>query len=133
MCQPNQQCTLNKLRTELQCRNFVNEHQLSMQVGAKRAKMWHAMCVYIPTELPFLHTAVGGWVSSHLLTFLSSECIFTVIVVWWACSIVAVGTGCICYLVVVARNRFFFSCWLGNGTRHVLPCTVLYTHTHTAR
>ncbi len=30
MVQPNQQLTLNKLLTELQCRNFVNKHRLSM-------------------------------------------------------------------------------------------------------
>ncbi len=33
--EPNQQRTLNKLPTELQCRNFVNKHQLSIQVMQK--------------------------------------------------------------------------------------------------
>ena len=35
---PNQQCTLDKLPTELRCRKFVDEHRLRMQIGAKRAK-----------------------------------------------------------------------------------------------
>ena len=33
---PNQHPTLNKLSTELRCRNFVNKHRLSMQIGATR-------------------------------------------------------------------------------------------------
>ncbi len=37
---PNQQRTLNKLLTELQCRNFVNKHRLGIQVGAKCAKTY---------------------------------------------------------------------------------------------
>ena len=62
---PNQQCTLNKLLTELWCRNFVNKLRLSIQIGAQRAKNVRAMCtvhVHIPTELPFLRATVGGWV-----------------------------------------------------------------------
>ncbi len=35
---PNQQLTLNRLPTELQCRNFVNKCQWSIKVGAKCAK-----------------------------------------------------------------------------------------------
>ena len=35
---PNQQRTLNKLLTELRCRNFVNRHRLSLQICIKRAK-----------------------------------------------------------------------------------------------
>ena len=39
-----------------------------MQIGAKCAKKKRACNVctvlaYIPTELPFLHTTVGGWVA----------------------------------------------------------------------
>ena len=30
---PNRQRTLNKLSTELQCRDFVNKHRLSIQIG----------------------------------------------------------------------------------------------------
>ena len=48
----NQQCNLNKLLTELRCRNFVNKPRLSVQVGAKRAKTC-MQCVYIRTEFPF--------------------------------------------------------------------------------
>ena len=58
---PNQQRTLNKLPTELRCRSFVNKHQLSTQIGAKRAKKTCMLCVHIPTELPLLHATVGGW------------------------------------------------------------------------
>ncbi len=62
--QPNQQRrTVNKLPTELRRRNFVDNHRLSTQVGAKRAKNVCATCACIPTELPFLHATVGGWES----------------------------------------------------------------------
>ncbi len=37
------------------------KHRLGIQVGAKRAKTC-MQCVYFPTELPFLHAAIGGWV-----------------------------------------------------------------------
>ena len=47
---PNQQRTLNRLPTELRCGDFVTKHQLSMQVGARRAKTC-TQCVRIPTEL----------------------------------------------------------------------------------
>ncbi len=49
---PNQQRTLNKLPTELGCRNLVHKHRLSTQIGAKRA----TTCLqraYILKELPF--------------------------------------------------------------------------------
>ncbi len=49
---PNQQRTLNKLPPELRCRNLVNKHRLSIQVGAERAKTCMQR-VYILTELPF--------------------------------------------------------------------------------
>ncbi len=45
---PNQQRTLNKLR----CRNVVNKHRVSIQIGAKRAKTC-MKCVYVSTEFPF--------------------------------------------------------------------------------
>ena len=38
LARPNQQCILNKRPTELRCRNFVNKHRVSIQIGAKRAK-----------------------------------------------------------------------------------------------
>ncbi len=58
---PNRQSTLNKLPTELRCRNFVNRHRLSIQIGAKRAKTC-MRCVHILTELPFRkpQLVVGG-------------------------------------------------------------------------
>ena len=43
---PSQQRTLNTLLTELRCRNFVNKHRLSIQIGAKRAKTWYAVSTY---------------------------------------------------------------------------------------
>ncbi len=49
---PNQQRTLNKVLSELRCRNFVNNHRLSIQISAKRAKMC-MQCVHVPTELIF--------------------------------------------------------------------------------
>ena len=50
---PNQQRTLNKLPTEFQCKNFVNNYRLSMQVGAKRAKTCMQCVLCISTELLF--------------------------------------------------------------------------------
>ncbi len=41
--QPNQQRTLNKPLTELRCRNFVDKHRLSMQIGAQMCKNVYAM------------------------------------------------------------------------------------------
>ena len=59
---PNQQRTLNKFPTELQCRKFANKHRLSIQIGAKRAK---DVC----NEYSILHTTVGGgWVSPQHTT-----------------------------------------------------------------
>ncbi len=58
---PNQQRTLNKLPTELRCRNFVIRHRMTIQIGAKRAKTC-MQCVHIPTELPFWKPLfVVGW------------------------------------------------------------------------
>ena len=50
---PNQQHTLNKLPTELQCRNFVNKHQLTIpvQIGVKRAKT----CSNVQLSFHFAH------------------------------------------------------------------------------
>ncbi len=72
---PNQQrTTLNKLPPELQCRNNVTKHRLSLQIGAKGANC--NVCIYIPTCMVYgiyhlyvckwnwpsiLHTTVGGW------------------------------------------------------------------------
>ncbi len=49
---PNQQRSLNKLPTELRRINFVNNHRVSKQFWAKRAKTC-MRCVYVPTELQF--------------------------------------------------------------------------------
>ncbi len=60
----------NKLLTELRCRNFVNKHRLSTQIGPKRAKT-RMQCAYIPTELPFcvLSLVVGERDSTFLIFF----------------------------------------------------------------
>ncbi len=58
---PNQQRTVNKIPTELRCRNFVNKRRLSIQIGAKHAETY-MQCVCIPTELPFcIPQLVVGW------------------------------------------------------------------------
>ncbi len=45
---------LSKLPTEQRCRNFVNKHRLSVQIGAKRTKnVYICQCAHFPTELPF--------------------------------------------------------------------------------
>ncbi len=54
---PNQQRTLNRLPTDLRCRNFVTKHRLSIKIGARRVKTC-MQCVRIPTELPFCMPAV---------------------------------------------------------------------------
>ncbi len=42
---------------------FVDEHRPSMRVGSERAKRKMCVqCVRVPTDLPFLHATVGGWV-----------------------------------------------------------------------
>ncbi len=50
---PNQQRTLNKLATELQCRNLVNMHRLSYKSVPNMQKRVCNVHTYIPTELPF--------------------------------------------------------------------------------
>ncbi len=50
--EPNQQRTLNKVPTELRCRNVVIKHRLSMQIGAQRVLKTCMQPVHIPTELP---------------------------------------------------------------------------------
>ncbi len=59
---PNQQRrTLNKLLTELRCRNFVDKHRLSMQIGTKHGKTCsYAMCSYYSRPV-ILGTTVDGW------------------------------------------------------------------------
>ncbi len=44
---PNQQRTLDRHPTELRRRKFFNEHPLSLQIGAKRAKKVCVTCIYI--------------------------------------------------------------------------------------
>ena len=56
---PNQQRTLNKLPSELRCRDFVYKHRLSIQIDARRAKTF-MQCVHIQTELPFSILFVVG-------------------------------------------------------------------------
>ena len=41
---------------------FVNNHRLGMQIGAECAKSC-VQRVHVPTEVPFLHATVDGWVS----------------------------------------------------------------------
>ncbi len=73
---PNQQRTLNKLLTELPCRNFVNKHRLSRQVGTKRV---YAMCTELPFCMPPLvvgqsfvwhQIPFGSWVQSNNILLL---------------------------------------------------------------
>ena len=64
---PNQQRTLNKLPTELQCRNFVSKHRLSMQIGAERMQETCMQCVRIYFNWSSISlTTVGGWVNFFL-------------------------------------------------------------------
>ena len=59
--EPNQQRTLNKLPPELRCRSFVDNHWLSMRVGAQTCKNVYATCAYSDWA-PILHATVAGWV-----------------------------------------------------------------------
>ncbi len=54
---PNQQRTLNKLPSELRCRNFVNKHRLNIQIAAKRQKR---VCNVYVFQLSF-HSAYHHW------------------------------------------------------------------------
>ncbi len=67
LCVPNQQHTLNKLPAELRCRNCINKHQLSMQVGAKRAK--NCACNVYLFQLGFRFTYHSWWLSWTLVGF----------------------------------------------------------------
>ncbi len=58
---PNQQLTLNKLPGELQCRNFVTKHRLSIHGDAKTCKNMYAMRTY-SYWASISHATVGGWV-----------------------------------------------------------------------
>ncbi len=54
--------TNNNFRLSLQCRNFVNKQQLSIQIGAERAKTCMQCVQNISTELLFcLPSLVVGW------------------------------------------------------------------------
>ncbi len=55
---PDQQRNLNKLPTELRCRNFVNKHRLIIQIGAKRATT--GVCNVYVFRLSF-HFACHHW------------------------------------------------------------------------
>ncbi len=63
MHSPNQQLTLNKLPTKLQCIIFVDKHRLSIQIGTKRAKTCVKMCTYFE-RASVLHATVGGWATA---------------------------------------------------------------------
>ncbi len=54
LCVPNRQRTLtrSKLPTELRCRNFVDKHELILQIDAKRAKTC-VQCAYIHSNFYF--------------------------------------------------------------------------------
>ena len=72
---PNQQGNLNKFLTELQCRNFATKHQLSIQIGAKLAKIC-MQCVHIPTKFPFCiqPLVVGQELFQLLLMLVNVQC-----------------------------------------------------------
>ncbi len=90
---PNRQRTLNKLRTELRCTNFVDEHRLSIQIGAKRAEK--RVCNVYVFQLSF-HFAYHRW----WLGTISSRSVFT-------------GTSC---AVLHTPHTF----WAGGGTARVV-------------
>ena len=69
---PNQQCTLNKLPTELRCRNLVNKNRLSIQIGRQRCKNVCAICGIYSNWAFILHTTVAGWVRKTRLAKNSS-------------------------------------------------------------
>ncbi len=66
---PNQQRTLNKPPPELRCRNFINNHRLSTQIGTKRAKNVSATCTYSNWASSISHPTVGGWALGFFLWF----------------------------------------------------------------
>ncbi len=71
---PNQQPTLNRLASELRCRNFVAKRRLSMQVGAKTRAKTCTQRVHIPTELPLcLPPLVVGYLLLYMLKGLAQR------------------------------------------------------------
>ena len=62
---PNQQRTVNKLPPELQCRKFVNNHRLSIQIGAKRAKTCMQWYIF---QLSFPFAYHRWWLGTKLPT-----------------------------------------------------------------
>ncbi len=66
---PTSNALLINFRLSLRCRNFVDKHRPSTHIGTKRARTC-MQSARIPTELPFLHATVGGWVC----VFCEEEC-----------------------------------------------------------
>ena len=73
---PNQQRTLNKLLTELRCRNFVTKHRAEHTNRRERCKKTCMQCVHIPTELAPCIATVGGWVRFPEKKKLVCVCVF---------------------------------------------------------
>ncbi len=65
LCLPNQERTLNKLSTELRCRNFVAEHRLSMQVGAQTCK--NVACDVYVFQLSFRFACHRWWLGKNCI------------------------------------------------------------------
>ena len=62
---PDQRRTLSKLPTELRRRNLADEHPTGRASRRQKCKKTCAQRARVPTGLPSLHAAVGGWVSEH--------------------------------------------------------------------
>ena len=62
---PNQQRTLNKLPTELRRRSFVAKHQLSMQIGTKRAKMCNVYMFRLSFHFAYHRWWLGRWMEEE--------------------------------------------------------------------
>ena len=72
---PNQQRTLDKLPTELRCRNFVSKHPTEYTNQRQTCKNVHAMCTYI-FQLSF-HFAFHRWWLGNLKLAERSFCATT--------------------------------------------------------
>ena len=49
--QPNQQCGLNELPTELRCKNLIDKHRMTL--NWRQTCNVYAMCMYSDSQFPF--------------------------------------------------------------------------------
>ena len=75
-CYPTNSALLINFRPSSDAEIFVNEHRLSMRIGAKTCKNVRATCMY-SDRASILHTTGGGWArSSNFLHYSNKSCTY---------------------------------------------------------